>query len=73
MAKLTVTHGGKFILIHVVTISARGSGVVGVEDEEEDEEEEQDLPLDEVEDVDEDVVPRQKIEIDNKVCSTYHT
>ena len=36
MAKLTVTHGGKFILIHVVTISARGSGVVGVEDEEED-------------------------------------
>ena len=36
IAELIATHGRKFILIHVVTISARGSGVVGVEDEEED-------------------------------------
>jgi rRNA-processing protein EBP2 len=51
----------------------------GVDEDEEgmDEEEEQDeaedeetaVPLDEVEDVDEDAVPRQKVEMDNKVGS----
>ncbi|CAL1712198.1 unnamed protein product [Somion occarium] len=39
-----------------------------VESERDEDEEEQDIPLDEAESVDEDVVPRQKIEIDNKIA-----
>jgi rRNA-processing protein EBP2 len=39
------------------------------EEEEEEEEKEEELALDEVDSVDEDAVPRQKIEIDNKVST----
>jgi len=43
--------------------------IEGPHEEEEEEEEERDIALDDVDgSVDEDVVPRQKIEIDNKVC-----
>jgi rRNA-processing protein EBP2 len=50
--------------------SDREKVIGGPHDEEEEEEEERDIALDDVDDsVDEDVVPRQKIEIDNKVRS----
>lgn len=39
------------------------------DDDQEEEEEDEDVALDEVESVEADVVPRQKLEIDNKVCS----